>query len=107
MRSVVLLLVPGLAFAEDGGKQLIPQVATRAQPVIGGAAAPSGKWPDAAALMYGGIAECSGTLIAPTVVVTAGHCVAGGAPESVLVGATRLSQPSAGEVINVKAAFEY
>ena len=109
MRSVVLFaLVPGLAFAEDGGKQETPRTEAQATPVIGGAAAPAGKWPDTAALLWSGYQECTGTLIAPTVVLTAGHCVNQGAPDSVLLGATRLSRPNnEGEEINVTAFYEY
>lgn len=43
--------------------------------VVGGHPAPEGAWPDAAAVTYRGIAICTGTLIAPDVVLTAGHCV--------------------------------
>src|SRR3954451_15847164 len=76
-------------------------------PVIGGSAAPAGKWPDAVAVLYGGQQECTGTLIAPNVVITAGHCVLGGAPDSVLIGASALSRSSEGERITVVKAFDY
>lgn len=43
-------------------------------PIVGGTPAPRGKWPDTVAvLMRDG--ACSGTLVAPDVVVTAGHCI--------------------------------
>ncbi len=76
-------------------------------PVIGGAAAPPGKWPDAAAILWGGEQACTGTLIAPTLVMTAGHCVDGGAPDAVLLGATAKSRPEEGETINVLRAHSY
>ncbi len=41
-------------------------------PVIGGTQVPAGKWPDAVAVL--GQGACTGTLIAPDVVLTAGHC---------------------------------
>jgi secreted trypsin-like serine protease len=62
------------------------------QDVIGGAAAPAGKWPDTVAVLWDGEQQCTGTLVAPNVVITAGHCVIGGAPDHVLVGASKLSQ---------------
>ncbi|HSD89998.1 MAG TPA: trypsin-like serine protease [Kofleriaceae bacterium] len=105
--SLALLTVPALAHAEDGGKTELPAAPTRNTPVIGGSAAPAGKWPDAVAVEYGGSQACSGTLIAPTVVITAGHCVAGGAPDSVLIGASALSRASEGERITVIKAIEY
>jgi uncharacterized protein (TIGR03382 family) len=40
--------------------------------IIGGTAVPAGKWPDAVAVL--GQGSCTGTLIAPDVVLTAGHC---------------------------------
>lgn len=44
-----------------------------AVPVVGGAVVPAGKWPDAVAIL-GPKGSCTGTLIAPDVVLTAGHC---------------------------------
>jgi len=47
--------------------------------VFGGQQVPQGQWPDAAAVCYGSCSrfgvECTGVLIAPTVVLTAGHCI--------------------------------
>ena len=44
--------------------------------IVGGTLAPAGKWPDTVAVL-GNQGSCSGTLIAPDVVLTAGHCVGG------------------------------
>src|SRR5262245_6833153 len=108
-RYLVLASLPcGFAFAEDGGKQTTPLPTAKATPVIGGAAAPDGKWPDAVALMFGGQQECTGTLVAPTVVITAGHCVNDGAPDQVLIGTSSLLRPGGeGELINVEKFVEY
>ncbi len=44
-------------------------------PVVGGQDTPSGAWPDVAALFtLGDSFGCTGTLIAPDLVLTAGHC---------------------------------
>ena len=108
MRLVVLLSsLPALAIADSRTPSAPRATSAAATPVIGGTAAPGGKWPDAAALLFGGTQECSGTLVAPTVVITAGHCVNDGAPDQVLVGTTSLANPGGGETINVKAFFEY
>ena len=77
------------------------------QDVIGGAAAPAGKWPDTVAVLWDGEQACTGTLVAPTVVITAGHCVIGGAPDHVLIGASKLSAPGEGETIAIAKATEY
>jgi secreted trypsin-like serine protease len=106
--AVALLALPAsVAFAEDGGKTEAPRAETHATPVIGGSAAPAGKWPDAAALLWGGQQACTGTLIAPTLVLTAGHCVEGGAPDEVLVGATAKSRPQEGQTIAVMKSIDY
>jgi secreted trypsin-like serine protease len=89
-------------------------------PVIGGSNAPQGMWPATAAILYGSASdpsaansmpaksfECTGVLVAPTVVLTAGHCVpnvddAGGYIgdlTGVLIGAADLDDPSAGDLI--------
>ena len=55
-------------------------VATAGEPdhgpisVVGGEPVESGDWPDAAALMFHDVFACSAVLIAPDVVLTAGHC---------------------------------
>src|SRR5690348_6582739 len=79
-------------------------------PVIGGSAAPEGEWPDAAALYSSGEQGCSGTLIAPTVVLTAGHCVSdsfGPPPDTVMVGGIDEQTRAGGETIDVTNAYEY
>jgi secreted trypsin-like serine protease len=55
-------------------------------PVIGGGMVPPGKWPDAVAVL-GATGSCTGTLIAPDVVLTAGHC-ANINPDQVVVDTT-------------------
>jgi secreted trypsin-like serine protease len=75
-------------------------------PVVGGQPAPPGKWPDVAAVMDGDEAFCTGTLVAPRVVITAGHCIDGpGAPTDVKLGATDSTGP--GEVIAIEDAIEF
>jgi MYXO-CTERM domain-containing protein len=91
-------------------------------PVIGGSDAPQGMWPATAAILYGSASdpgsansdpqtsfECSGVLVAPTVVLTAGHCVPSVTADSgegyigdltgVLIGASSLADPSQGQLI--------
>lgn len=45
--------------------------------IVGGADALDGAWPDVAAIVYPWGTGCTGTLVAPDVVLTAGHCVTG------------------------------
>jgi uncharacterized protein (TIGR03382 family) len=113
MRAVIaaVLLVPAAAL---GGNLDAP--------VIGGSDAPQGMWPATAAILYGSASdpgsansdpqtsfECSGVLVAPNVVLTAGHCVpsvTAGSDEGyigdltgVLIGAASLDDPSAGQLV--------
>lgn len=74
-------------------------------PVVGGSASPPGAWPDVAAVLAND-AMCTGTLIAPDVVLTAGHCI-GVHPVEVVLGSVDLSDATSGEVIAVKSATAY
>jgi secreted trypsin-like serine protease len=79
-------------------------------PVVGGTSAPQGKWPDVAAVMFKSGSsdqpECTGTLIAPNVVITAGHCN-DSALDNVLLGTNSLARPGDGETIAVATRIEY
>ncbi len=46
-----------------------------ANPVVGGSNATEGLWDDCAAVYFGNEVGCTGTLIAPNLVLTAGHCI--------------------------------
>jgi secreted trypsin-like serine protease len=84
-------------------------------PVIGGSNAPAGKWPDVAAVLYrqtDGTDEqmCTGVLIAPTVVLTAGHCDPALDPQigdldNVLLGTNSLAM--GGETVPVASVHQY
>jgi uncharacterized protein (TIGR03382 family) len=76
-------------------------------PVIGGGDAPAGAWPDVAALRDGtGKLLCTGTLVAPTIVLTAGHCDRTDLVD-VLIGTDALDHPERGEVITVLTRLSY
>jgi MYXO-CTERM domain-containing protein len=67
-----VLAIAGSAAADSTGTTSAT-VGTGTAPVIGGTAVPPGRWPDAVAVL-GAQGSCSGTLVAPDVVITAGHC---------------------------------
>jgi uncharacterized protein (TIGR03382 family) len=75
--AVALLAAAPLAHAETSGslETSAPKLEPTPETIIGGTAAPAGKWPDAVAVL-GATGSCTGTLIAPDVVLTAGHCAA-------------------------------
>ena len=72
--------------------------------VVGGTPVADGDWPDAVAVL-GTRGTCSGTLIAPDVVLTAGHCI-DVTPWLVVVDTTDVAT-DAGERIGVRAAIAY
>jgi len=72
--------------------------------VVGGKPAKPGDWPDAVAVIAPR-AVCTGTLITPDVVLTAGHCIDTG-PVVVVVDTTDYGAPG-GEAIRVKWSMAY
>jgi MYXO-CTERM domain-containing protein len=72
--------------------------------VVGGQPVPTGKWPDTAAVMFGGEQGCTGVLVAPDVVLTAAHCIDGSLNE-VLLGVNDLRHQ--GERIRVMRRVPY
>lgn len=72
-------------------------------PVVGGSQSAAGRWPDTAGIVMGGYVGCTGTLIAPDVVLTAGHCIGG--ISAVILDTNDYT--SGGERIRVKSEHEY
>jgi endonuclease G len=80
---------------------------TGSAPVIGGDDAPAGKWPDIAGMLFGGNSlDCSGVLIAPELVLTAGHCNDASLTQ-VVIGSASRSNFAGAEVIEVAERIEY
>jgi secreted trypsin-like serine protease len=76
-----------------------------AAPVVGGTKVPKGKWPDAV-VVWNENSRCTGTLIAPDVVLTAGHCV-DAHPVEVVVDTLDANSSTTGERIPVKSSRAY
>ena len=81
---------------------LVATAATTA-PVVGGTPVSPGEWPDAVAVL-GTRGTCSGTLIAPDVVLTAGHCTEI-TPVRIVAGATSYTQ--GGQTVGVARVISY
>ncbi|MFF9476099.1 S1 family peptidase [Streptomyces roseolus] len=90
--SVLALFAPSATAAEPAPARA---GAAAVQPIIGGGYAQSGPW--AARLFSNGRETCSATIIAPTWILTAKHCVTGGGL-SFRIGS--LDQHSGGTVAN-------
>lgn len=90
--SVLLLALASMADptpiggADDPGSPVAGPTRLGPQAVVGGAPADPDRWPDAAAVFSNGFFACSGVLIGPHAVLTAGHC--GWNVTEVVVGGT-------------------
>lgn len=77
--------------------------------IIAGTSADIAGFPYMAAIFFKGRMHCGGSVIAPTKVLTAGHCVEGFNPAklAVITGRSRLSDSATGEVTGVAAAVAH
>ena len=71
------LSLSGSALADTGGQYR----------VVGGTEAAVGAWDDTVAVRFQGQWGCTGVLIAPDLVLTAGHCASGISVQKVKIGA--------------------
>jgi secreted trypsin-like serine protease len=109
------LLAPAVAAAATAaGDPPAPVAATTTAPVIGGDNAKAGRWPDVAAILFPGPSgdepRCTGTLVAPAIVITAGHCYDPfdlPLPDNVLIGTSSLARPGDGETIAIKRGYVF
>lgn len=108
--AALVAAVPLSASAAPGDLGSTEPPVTITDEVVGGQPVPDGKWPDAAAVLYDGTDPtrnqgCTGVLIAPDVVVTAGHCI-DESISAVFVNANDL-RSSTGQVLPVERAVAY
>ena len=99
VRNVASLLIASALAVVLTASQMPAGAVKPAREVVGGVAAPEGKFPWMVRLSMG----CGGALIAPRVVLTAGHCVQGTGPDKsigVTAGSVDLKSPT---VISAKS----
>jgi secreted trypsin-like serine protease len=104
-RNLVAALACGCALtavAAPPGAAAAPRARSS---IVGGGPADPAQWPYSVAIFRKGHMHCSGSVIGPTKVLTAGHCVAGFnlANFEVIVGRPNLRDPSVGQIIGVSS----
>jgi secreted trypsin-like serine protease len=102
--GVACAVALALTVAGAGGSAAAKPLAGKS--VIGGYVASISAWPYQAALTRNGKLHCGGSVIAPTKILTAAHCVNKFAPRllTVITGRARLADPSTGEALAVESA---
>lgn len=97
------------ACTQDTGEDL-EQVSETNDPIVGGKVSVDGAWPGAVAVYKSGYQACGGTLVAPSWVITAAHCVtassATGGFSKIVIGTNKLTG-SGGETRSVDRAFRH
>ncbi|MCK6530331.1 trypsin-like serine protease [Myxococcota bacterium] len=97
LAPLIAAALPGAAHAAPPAED--PPVAG----VVGGQVVNDNRWPDTAAVYFGNQPGCTGVLVAPDVVLTAGHCAGG--ISKVKLGVDDYTEP--GESIDVAVTEEY
>ena len=100
--SLVVLLVGQLSVAclAEPDDLLVDETS---QEIVGGTSTQITSVPWQVSLQAGNGAHfCGGAIVSPTWIVTAAHCLEGGAPARVVAGISRLSQSATGQIRTVK-----
>ena len=105
MLPALLALLSSPVLAQDAEDQPVFE-SLDIEDVVGGSVSPEGKWPDAAAIVFNSqYVGCTGTLVAPNVVLTAGHCIGG--ISHVIVNTVDYTDPNGRKLVEVRRQYAY
>jgi secreted trypsin-like serine protease len=95
--------------AQAGGPRAEASAPKAGKAIVGGGVADIASWPFEAAILRKGRLHCGGSVIAPTKILTAAHCVLGFRVSqfSVVVGRATLSHSGTGQVIPVASGVAH
>ncbi|MBK7535018.1 MAG: trypsin-like serine protease [Myxococcales bacterium] len=103
LASLTLTLAAGACVEQD-----LETTDDASQEIVGGAATQITSVPWQVSLQSAaGNHFCGGSIVTPTWIVTAAHCVAEGAPGRIVAGISRLSQSGAGQIRSIKRVVSY
>lgn len=101
--TVAISFLAGAACVTDE-----PELGVDTQEIVGGTATQISTVPWQVSLQSAAGAHfCGGSIVAPTWIVTAAHCVAEGAPARIVAGISRVSQSASGQIRSVKRVISY
>lgn len=106
MVAIAALALAGLIVAEASPAGAAERNPIARASIVGGQPADPARWPFAVALI-GRRTLCSASVIAPTKVLTAAHCVAEPEPRSVIASRPMLRNGSVGELIPIAGVSVY
>jgi len=103
--AVAVACAVALAMTVAGAGDPVAAKPRAGKSVIGGYVASLSAWPYQAALTKGGRLVCGGSVIAPTKILTAAHCVEKGDPTqlTVVTGRARLADDSTGQELPISS----
>lgn len=104
MRQLAIVL---LATATACVTEEQPGLGESTQEIVGGTVTQISSVPWQVSLQAQGQHFCGGSIVTPTWIVTAAHCMEGGAPDRIVAGVSRLSQSAQGQVRTVKRVISY
>ena len=106
LRTTAALLLLASACVSEGPD--VEETTAQTQEIVGGTATQITSVPWQVSLQSAdGSHFCGGSIVTPTWIVTAAHCVAGGPPSRIVAGISLISQSATGQIRQIKQVVTY